>query len=171
MKAEYRQHLTLLLDVYCRSRNVEYKQGLNELLLPLLVLCEESQDATLDSCYNLFYALIHRFLPSIFSHSDFESLRCLFRAFRLLLLYFDPQLAAHVDRSGILPELYATAWFITLFARDCSLELLWCVWDFYLVEDDPYLHYFWRWHCCCKSASGCWRWMVGSCLSRCGGCI
>ena len=142
IKPEYRQHLTLLLDVYCRSRGVEYKQGLNELLLPLLVLCEESQDATLDTCYNLFYALNHRFLPSIFSHSDFESLRCLFRAFRLLLLYFDPQLGTHVDRSGILPELYATAWFITLFARDTPLELLWCVWDFYLVEDDPYLHYF-----------------------------
>ena len=142
IKPEYRQHLSLLLDIYCRSRGVEYKQGLNELLLPLLVLCEESQDATLDTCYNLFYALIHRFLPSIFSHSDFESLRCLFRAFRLLLLYFDPQLGTHVDRSGILPELYATAWFITLFARDCPLELLWCVWDFYLVEDDPHLHYF-----------------------------
>ena len=142
IKPEYRQHLSLLLDVYCRSRGVEYKQGLNELLLPLLVLCEESQDATLDTCYNLFYALIHRFLPTIFSHSDFESLRCLFRAFRLLLLYFDPELGTHVDRSGILPELYATAWFITLFARDCPLELLWCVWDFYLVEDDPHLHYF-----------------------------
>ena len=142
IKPEYRQHLSLLLDVYCRSRGVEYKQGLNELLVPLLVLCEESQDATLDTCYNLFYALIHRFLPSIFSHSDFESLRCTFRAFRLLLLYFDPQLGTHIDRSGILPELYATAWFITLFARDCPLELLWCVWDFYLVEDDPYLHNF-----------------------------
>ena len=142
VKPEYRQHLSLLLDVYCRARGVEYKQGLNELLLPLLVLCEESQDATLDTCYNLFYALNARFLPSIFSHSDFESLRCLFRAFRLLLLYFDPQLGTHVDRSGILPELYATAWFITLFARDTPLELLYAAWDFYLVEDDPYLHYF-----------------------------
>jgi hypothetical protein len=47
-----------------------------------------------------------------------------------------------VEQSEILPELYATPWFITLFARKLSLDLVYLLWDIYLVEDDPFLHYF-----------------------------
>ena len=97
---------------------------------------------SLDVSYNLFYSLINRFLPSIFSDTDFIGLRAIFRSFRLLLLYFDPQLAQHVDHHNILPELYATPWFITLFARDCHLDVLYFLWDVYLIEDDPFFHYF-----------------------------
>ena len=138
----YRSSLSLLLTFYCRSRGVAYKQGLNEILTPLLILTKESSGASLDVAYNLFYSLIQRFLPSIFSDSDFIGLRCIFRSFRLLLLYFDPQLAQHVDHHNILPELYATPWFITLFARDCHLDVLYFLWDVYLIEDDPFFHYF-----------------------------
>ena len=137
----YRSSLSLLLTFYCRSRGVAYKQGLNEILTPLLILTQE-QGAPLDVAYNLFYSLIQRFLPSIFSDSDFIGLRCIFRSFRLLLLYFDPQLALCVDQHDILPELYATPWFITLFARDCHLDVLFFLWDVYLIEDDPFFHYF-----------------------------
>ena len=154
---EYRSGLTLLLTFYCRSRGVAYKQGLNEILTPLLIMAHESAAAApsppaaaaagppsspLDVSYNLFYSLISRFLPAMFADSDFENLRCIFRSFRLLLLYFDPVLARHVDSHNILPELYATPWFITLFARDLHVDVLSFLWDVYLIEDDPFLHYF-----------------------------
>ena len=68
--------------------------------------------------------------------------RYILRQFRLLLNYHDPQLSSRMDASFVLPELYATPWFITLFARGLSLSCVFLLWDVYLVEDDPFLHYY-----------------------------
>ncbi len=42
----------------------------------------------------------------------------------------------------MLPELYATPWFITLFARRLPFPVVYALWDAYIVEGDPLLHYF-----------------------------
>jgi hypothetical protein len=41
---------------------------------------------------------------------------------------------ACVVQVEIIPELYATPWFITLFARKLSLEHVYLLWDMYLIE-------------------------------------
>ncbi|GMG16637.1 unnamed protein product [Phytophthora fragariaefolia] len=40
------------------------------------------------------------------------------------------------------PELYVTPWFMTLFARSLPPEFVFYLWDFFLLEEDPYLLHF-----------------------------
>jgi Rab-GTPase-TBC domain/Rhodanese-like domain len=139
--AQLRDKLELMLTFYCKSRGVSYKQGLNEALAPFLVVFDESKHAPGSVC-NAFYALISKFLPSIFNDHEFESLQCIMRVFNMLLKYHDPKLCTYLDSHDILPELYATPWFITLFARKMSLPVVCRLWDIYIIEDDPFLQYF-----------------------------
>jgi len=134
-----RDELEVLLTFYCRSRGVVYKQGLNEIVAPFLVAFEGfSRGQILNCCY----ALIAKFLPSIFNDNEFESLQCIMRLFNLLLLYHDPVLANYLSQYLIEPEMYATPWFITLFARKSPLPVVFALWDLYIIEDDPFLPYF-----------------------------
>jgi len=133
-----------LLTFYCKRKGIRYKQGLNEVLAPFIMLRENPQlpDGII---FNLFYAFIERFLPHAYVHEDFHALQCSFRLFRLLLLYHDPELCNFLDTHNLSPELYATPWFLTLFARNVPLPVLYQLWDTYLLEEDdggPHLHMF-----------------------------
>lgn len=136
----------LLLTFYCVSRGVSYKQGLNEILSPFLVLREmlnEKQriNAPWGPLYMSFYSLISKFLPSIYDDDEFESLQTIFRLFQHLLQFHDPHLCNFLDQNYLMPELYAIPWFITLFARALPIDLVFALWDQYIVYDDPFLHY------------------------------
>ena len=45
-----------------------------------------------------------------------------------------PQVHRHLDAHGVRPTMYASQWFMTLFAYRCSLELVFCVFDLVFVE-------------------------------------
>ena len=51
-----------------------------------------------------------------------------------------------LDQNDIVPELYATPWFVTCFSRTLPLNALYILWDYYLMElvtdQYPYQHYF-----------------------------
>jgi len=134
-----RDELEKQLTFYCKSRGVYYKQGMNEILAPLLVVYKDRPRGELA---NVFYAVVSRFLPSIFNDVEFESLQCIMRIFTLLLQYHDPNLCNFLNQYHIVPELYATPWFITLFSRKNQVDLVHAFWDAYFVENDPFLHYF-----------------------------
>lgn len=144
-KGNVRMHadMELILTYYCISRNVAYKQGLNEMLAPLLVLRSNSGlDPSFALTYLSFYAIINKFLPSIYDDDRFESLQVILRLFQKLLLYHDPVLCAFLDQHDLIPELYAIPWFITMFARNLPLDLVFSLWDLYIINDDPFLHYW-----------------------------
>lgn len=130
-----------ILTYYCKCRGVRYKQGMNEVLAPFLLL---AQDPPLpeSAVFQLFYAMIDRFLPHVFADREFKSLQCSFQLYRLLLLYHDPELGNFLDQHDMIPELYVTPWFMTLFARNLSADLVFCLWDFFLLEEDPFLLHF-----------------------------
>ncbi|CAN0355744.1 unnamed protein product, partial [Scytosiphon promiscuus] len=65
-----------------------------------------------------------------------------YRVFRVVLFYVDPGLAFKLDEADFVPELYATAWLITLFSRNLSMELVVRLWDVYLAVNDPALVFF-----------------------------
>lgn len=135
-----------------------------------------------------------RFLPNTFTDNDFGALQCVFALFRFMLLYHDPELCNFLDQNDMGPEvclscypplcccwpshllrdarslqLYASSWFITLYANrlravspfngmlsdaDSVIMLSAAVvvdqdtllyfWDLLLLEseEDPLLHYF-----------------------------
>lgn len=124
-----------ILTYYVKTKDIRYKQGLNEVLAPFIMLRKEPSlpDGTI---FNLFYAFIDRFLPHLYVHEEFHALQCSFRLFRLLLLYHDPELCNHLDKHNLSPELYATPWFLTMFARNVPVKVLFRLWDVYLLEED-----------------------------------
>ena len=54
--------------------------------------------------------------------------------FSQLLQIHLPQVHRHLDAQGVLPSMYASQWFMTLFAYRCPLELVYRVFDLLLVE-------------------------------------
>lgn len=137
-----------LLTYYCKCRSIQYKQGMNEVLAPFLLLTEQRDGCTETSpladgvVYQCFYALIDRFLPHVFVDKEFRSLQCSLQLFRLLMLYHDPELCHYLDQHDMTPELYVTPWFITLFARSLPPEYVFYLWDFFLLEKDSDLPHF-----------------------------
>lgn len=133
--------VTKILTYYCKCRNIRYKQGMNEVLAPFLIL-ERDPPMPEGIVFQCFYAMIDKFLPHVFVDREFKSLQCSFQLYRLLMLYHDPKLCHHLDQHDMTPELYVTPWFMTLFARNLQPELVFLLWDFFLLEEDPFLMHF-----------------------------
>ena len=118
---------------------------MNYLLAPFLFLLSPPLSASCRRSLLLLYSsFITTFVPNTFADDEFGSLQCVFLLFRHLLLYHDPQLCAHLDANEMGPELYASSWFITLYANRCKMEVVLYLWDIMLLEaaTDPMLHYF-----------------------------
>jgi hypothetical protein len=131
-----------LLTAYCHRSGSRYKQGLNELLAVPMQLKSRSGETLSDgSTLNLLTRIVEHFAPRFFASDDvdFISLQCSFRLFRLLTIYHDPALSVVLDQYDVPPELYATPWFLTLFARNHNdTELVFTLWDFlFLCIRDP----------------------------------
>lgn len=54
--------------------------------------------------------------------------------FAQLLQLHSPQVYRHLDAQGVLPTMYASQWFMTLFAYRCPLDLVYRVFDLVFVE-------------------------------------
>ncbi|CAK4166682.1 unnamed protein product [Aphanomyces euteiches] len=135
--------LVQMLTFYCKSKNIRYKQGMNEVLAPFLLLRMASPEWTDSIVYQCFYTFIDKFLTNVYSDREFRSLQCSMRLLRLLLQYHDPVLCAHLDQHDMTPELYVTPWFMTFFARNESPSVVFALWDTVLLNDDPcLLHFF-----------------------------
>ncbi|CDF40716.1 unnamed protein product [Chondrus crispus] len=67
----------------------------------------------------------------------FDLLKRMFKYFGRLLLYHDPELYWLLERHMMTPDLYATSWFVTLFARNFTVESVLALWDLLLLEDNP----------------------------------
>lgn len=130
--------LLRLLSLFCARRGVSYMQGLNELLAPFVLLADTGGNPRV--VYSLFSEFLTRFAPWMLDTSEsrvFEVLKRAFKYFGRLLLYHDPQLFWLLEREMMTPDLYATSWFVTLFARNFTVETVLALWDLLLLEDNP----------------------------------
>lgn len=59
--------------------------------------------------------------------------QCLFQFHELLKLEH-PRLGLHLEQEGVVPSMYCTHWFNTLFAYSLPFEQLLRVWDVFLLE-------------------------------------
>lgn len=66
--------------------------------------------------------------PSIFAVPRRLAAQASLRFFTLLLQYHHPTLEKFLSQYSLQPELYATSWFLTLFAHTLPLEQLFPVW-------------------------------------------
>lgn len=130
--------LLRLLSLFCARHRIGYIQGLNELLAPFVLLADTGGNPRI--VYALFSEFLSRFAPWMLDTSEsryFDVLKRAFKYFGRLLLYHDPQLSWMLEREMMTPDLYATSWFVTLFARNFTVETVLALWDMLLLEDNP----------------------------------
>ncbi|KAK6225785.1 TBC domain-containing protein [Colletotrichum tabaci] len=107
---------------------VSYAQGMNFLVMPLLFNMSEEEAFCL-----LVRLMNHYHLRDLFIQ-DMPGLHKNLYIFERLLEDFEPALYCHLRRRSISPHLYATQWFLTLFAYRFPLQLVLRIYDLILSE-------------------------------------
>ncbi|KAA8496885.1 TBC1 domain family member 23 [Porphyridium purpureum] len=135
--------LLRLLSLFCERNSIEYIQGMNEILAPFVLLDDTGGNPRL--VYALYNEFITKFATFLLEGSEqrmFNTLRIAFSFFARLFLYHDPELFWYLENQGMSVDLYTTSWFITIFARNFSLEILLKLWDLLVLEDHALGIYF-----------------------------
>eukprot|EP00466_Bigelowiella_natans_P016639 jgi/Bigna1/133017/aug1.19_g7725 len=140
-RPEVQRQLETMLSTYCREYGVQYKQGMNFIFAVFFQIEDLKEPA---AQYHAACLFMETMTGSTFKDGDFGGLQSVFRVFRLLLLYHDPVLCNFLDQYDIIPELYASSWFITLHANRMPLNMLFELWDYLLLDrlEHRFLHIF-----------------------------
>ncbi|KAH9827639.1 Domain in Tre-2, BUB2p, and Cdc16p putative Rab-GAPs [Teratosphaeria destructans] len=110
------------------DEGVGYAQGINFVAMPLLFNMSEEE------AFTLLVRLMSKYdLRSMFTR-DMEGLHMRLYQFERLLEDLEPALYCHLKRRHVGPQLYATQWFLTLFAYRFPLQLVLRVYDLILSE-------------------------------------
>lgn len=87
-----------------------------------------------EEAFSLFVTLMNKYgLRDLFIH-DMPGLHLHLYQFERLLEEFEPALYCHLRRREVKPQLYATQWFLTLFAYRFPLQLVLRIYDLILSE-------------------------------------
>ena len=107
---------------------VGYAQGMNFIAMPLLFNMPEEE------AFGLFVTLMNKYgLRDLFIQ-DMPGLHLHLYQFERLLEDMEPALYCHLNRRDVKPQLYATQWFLTLFAYRFPLQLVLRIYDLILSE-------------------------------------
>jgi hypothetical protein len=107
---------------------VGYPQGMNFIIMPLLFTMPEEE------AFCLLVRMMNKYgLRELFVQ-DMPGLHLHLYQFERLLEDLEPALCCHLNRRGVSPKLYATQWFLTLFAYRFPLQLVMRVYDLVLSE-------------------------------------
>ena len=147
---------------FCVHQSIDYMQGINELLAPILAISPQYIDyvegrnsVATDSCdstvmyvdeSNQLCPLIHpfqlnmlfferfvqRLLPTMFKCKGLAVLQLQLVAYHLLMNYHEPQLSMILLKEGLTPDMYVMPWLITLFARRHAIPVVLHLWDILL---------------------------------------
>ena len=138
----FKEYLYKIIVYYINKNNIAYKQGLNEIAGPFILL-KYKLKLSFTLIYKLLVCFIDKFLTNYFHEREFFSLKSSFSLINLLLRYHDPELFHRFEHCLISPDLYATPWIITLFSSKCALNVIYYLWDkLILFEDNLFPHFF-----------------------------
>ena len=107
---------------------VGYPQGMNFIIMPLLFTMSEEE------AFCLLVKLMNKYHVRELFINDMPGLHLHLYQFERLLEDLQPALYCHLNRRGVTPRLYATQWFLTLFAYRFPLQLVMRVYDLVLCE-------------------------------------
>lgn len=140
---DFKINLELMLTFYCKINNFFYKQGLNEILAPFLLLKSCIPSLTYFKIFNLYSCFIAKFLPNYYFEKDFYSLQSSLSLLYCLLKYHNPMLYYILDYACISPEMFATSWILTMLSSKCSLPVVLSLFDIIIKENDEiFILYF-----------------------------
>ncbi|KAF2712152.1 RabGAP/TBC [Pleomassaria siparia CBS 279.74] len=110
------------------DESVGYAQGMNFIAMPLLFNMPEEE------AFSLFVTLMNKYRLRDLFVQDMPGLHLHLYQFERLLEDLEPALYCHLHRREVKPQLYATQWFLTLFAYRFPLQLVLRIYDLILSE-------------------------------------
>ncbi|KAG9244020.1 rab-GTPase-TBC domain-containing protein [Calycina marina] len=110
------------------DEGVGYAQGINFIAMPLLFNMSEEE------AFCLLVRLMNQFHLRDLFIQDMPGLHMHLYQFERLLEDLEPSLYCHLHRKQVSPHLYATQWFLTLFAYRFPLQLVLRIYDLILSE-------------------------------------
>jgi len=110
------------------DEGVGYAQGMNFLAMPLLFNMPEEE------AFCLLVRLMNQYHLRDLFIQDMPGLHMHLYQFERLLEDLEPALYCHLHRKQVTPHLYATQWFLTLFAYRFPLQLVLRIYDLILSE-------------------------------------
>ncbi|PGG96775.1 hypothetical protein AJ79_09458 [Helicocarpus griseus UAMH5409] len=110
------------------DEGVGYAQGMNFIVMPLLFNMDDGE------AFTLLVKLMNKYHLRDMFIQDMPGLHLRLYQFERLLEDLEPALACHLYRRGVTPQLYATQWFLTLFAYRFPLQLVLRIYDLIFEE-------------------------------------
>jgi hypothetical protein len=110
------------------DEGVGYAQGINFIAMPLLFNMSEEE------AFTLLVRLMSKYEVRSMFTTDMPGLHLRLYQFERLLEDYEPGLYCHLRRRHVGPQLYATQWFLTLFAYRFPLQLVLRVYDLIFSE-------------------------------------
>lgn len=112
----FRDYLECFLTYYCKTMGIKYKQGMNEIFAPFVLLkCKLS--IGLSRIFNLVKFFMKKFLTNYYHEDEFYSLQSSLALLNILLKYHNTVIYNIFEFALITPEMYATSWVLTMFAK------------------------------------------------------
>ena len=137
----FKEYLYQLIIFYVNRTNIAYKQGLNEITAPFILL-KYKLKISFTRIYKMLVCFIDKFLTNYYHEREFYSLRSSYSLINLLLRYHIPEIYDTFEYFLITPDLYATPWIITLFAIKSNLNVIYYLWDKIILFDDVLFPHF-----------------------------
>ena len=89
---------------------------MNEIVGPFILL-KAKVPVSLSKIFNMFSCFLEKFLTNYYKEDEFFSLQSSLALLNLLLKYHDPVMYNVFEFAIITPEMYATSWILTVFAK------------------------------------------------------
>ena len=134
--------LEYFINYYCMENRIIYKQGLNEIIAPFLLLKYKLPKIPYYVIYNLFSGYINNFATNYYYEKTCFSLQSSLSLLTLLLKYHASDLQNLFDKIMVTPEMYGTNWLLTAFCGKLKLHLLYHLMNKIIIDDDSIIiHY------------------------------
>ena len=134
---DFIETLAKVLRYYCEKYKLFYKQGLNEIFGPLILMRYKLKNLSLTKIVNLGAMIIDTFFPNYFYEKEIYSLKTALGLYVILLKYHDPTVYNKLDSQEIKPEVYATNWLVTFISGKLNLNMFFYLWDKMISIEDP----------------------------------
>ena len=134
--------LEAFLTYYCTSKEIHYKQGLNEVFGPLILLKYKFKSLKFSKIYDIGEVFIDLFLPNYFYEKDLYSLNSSLALFLILLKYHEPSVYNRLDSTEIKPVMYATSSLTTLMTGKLKIDLVYELMEKIIKCQDPLIMHF-----------------------------
>ena len=139
----FKSILEQALQLFCFKSKANYKQGLNEIFGPLILLKYKFNNLPLYKIINLASALVDKFFPNYFYEKSVFSLKSALALYQILLKYHEPRIYNLLELADTKPELYVINWIINYQSSKFNLNLFFYFWDKIIsINDNLFIFFF-----------------------------